>query len=136
MPNALPDNKESLFYLNVLDIPPNHPEHDGKNALKFAMQSRIKLFYRPKGIAAVNNYSFQQISLAQNGKHVTIKNDTANWITVTTIKMNGAKVNHASIMVAPLSTQNISLKNTGARIYNMTIIDDYGNYISDNISVK
>ncbi|WP_250552273.1 fimbria/pilus periplasmic chaperone, partial [Escherichia coli] len=35
-------NKESIFYLNVLDIPPNSPEQEGKNALKFAMQNRIK----------------------------------------------------------------------------------------------
>lgn len=47
MPNKLPTNKESIFYLNVLDIPPNSPEQEGKNALKFAMQNRIKLFYRP-----------------------------------------------------------------------------------------
>ncbi len=54
MPNKLPTNKESIFYLNVLDIPPNSPEQEGKNALKFAMQNRIKLFYRPAGIAPVN----------------------------------------------------------------------------------
>ncbi len=30
MPNSLPDNKESLFYLNVLDIPPNSQENAGK----------------------------------------------------------------------------------------------------------
>lgn len=48
MPNKLPTNKESIFYLNVLDIPPNSPEQEGKNALKFAMQNRIKLFYRQR----------------------------------------------------------------------------------------
>lgn len=31
MPNKLPTNKESIFYLNVLDIPPNSPEQEGKN---------------------------------------------------------------------------------------------------------
>ena len=51
MPNTLPNDKESLFFLNVLDIPPNNPDSAGKNVLKFAMQNRIKLFYRPKGIA-------------------------------------------------------------------------------------
>lgn len=30
MPNKLPTNKESIFYLNVLDIPPNSPEQEGK----------------------------------------------------------------------------------------------------------
>ncbi|XNM88092.1 fimbria/pilus periplasmic chaperone [Escherichia coli] len=40
-------NKE--FYLNVLDIPPNSPEQEGKNALKFAMQNRIKLVLPASG---------------------------------------------------------------------------------------
>lgn len=42
--NKLPANKESLFYLNVLDIPPNTPGSEGANTLRFAMQNRIKLF--------------------------------------------------------------------------------------------
>ena len=51
--------KKAFFYLNVLDIPPNSPEQEGKNALKFAMQNRIKLFYRPAGIAPVNKATFK-----------------------------------------------------------------------------
>ncbi|EHP64548.1 hypothetical protein HMPREF0986_03426 [Escherichia coli 4_1_47FAA] len=43
MPNKLPTNKESIFYLNVLDIPPNSPEQEGKNALKFAMQKQNQI---------------------------------------------------------------------------------------------
>lgn len=136
MANHLPANKESLFYLNVLDIPPNNAEHEGKNALKFAMQNRIKVFYRPKGIPPVNGNSFNHLSFIQNGKGLAIKNDTANWITVTTIKMNNVKVNDNSVMVAPLSSQPITLKSTDGKTYNMTIIDDYGNYLSNNINVK
>lgn len=40
MPNSLPDNKESLFYLNVLDIPPNSQENAGKMCLN--SQCRIE----------------------------------------------------------------------------------------------
>ncbi|VDZ63328.1 Uncharacterized fimbrial chaperone YehC precursor (plasmid) [Klebsiella aerogenes] len=70
--NKLPANKESLFYLNVLDIPPNTPGSEGANTLRFAMQNRIKLFYRPKGIAAVNKDTFKSISLSsrKNALHI------------------------------------------------------------------
>lgn len=54
MPNNLPHNKESLFYLNVLDIPPNNPQNAGKNKIKLALQNRIKLLWRPSGIAPVD----------------------------------------------------------------------------------
>ncbi len=45
--NALPQDRESLFYLNVREIP---PKPDKPNVLQLAMQSRIKLFYRPAAI--------------------------------------------------------------------------------------
>ncbi|EJA0673690.1 fimbria/pilus periplasmic chaperone, partial [Salmonella enterica] len=74
MPNMLPNNKESLFYLNVLDIPPNNPNSTGKNVLKFAMQNRIKLFYRPKGIAPVNRGTFQKLSMKRTANSYSIQN--------------------------------------------------------------
>lgn len=136
MPNMLPDNKESLFFLNVLDIPPNNPDSTGKNVLKFAMQNRIKLFYRPKGIAPVNKSTFQKLSMKRSGSIYSIKNDAANWITVTEVKANNVKINNESIMLAPLSSADVALKNTNANNYKITIIDDHGNYISDNVSLK
>lgn len=136
MPNVLPDNKESLFFLNVLDIPPNNPDSTGKNVLKFAMQNRIKLFYRPKGIAPVNKSTFQKLSMKRSGSIYSIKNDAANWITVTEVKANNVKINNESIMLAPLSSADVALKNTNANNYKITIIDDHGNYISDNVSLK
>lgn len=136
MPNTLPNDKESLFFLNVLDIPPNNPDSAGKNVLKFAMQNRIKLFYRPKGISAVNKNTFHKLALTRSGNSYSIRNDAANWVTVTEVKANNVKINNESIMLAPLSSANVALKNTNANQYKMTIIDDHGNYISDNVSLK
>ncbi|QLR76873.1 fimbria/pilus periplasmic chaperone [Citrobacter freundii] len=136
MANTLPNNKESLFFLNVLDIPPNNPDSAGKNVLKFAMQNRIKLFYRPKGISPVNKHTFQKLSMKRSGGIYSIKNDAANWITVTEVKANNVKINSESIMLAPLSSADVALKNANTNQYKMTIIDDHGNYISDNVSLK
>lgn len=136
MANMLPNNKESLFFLNVLDIPPNNPDSAGKNVLKFAMQNRIKLFYRPKGISPVNKDTFQKLSMKRSGSIYSIKNDAANWITVTEVKANNVKINNESIMLAPLSSADVTLKSANTNQYKMTIIDDHGNYISDNVSLK
>ncbi|MBO1928634.1 fimbria/pilus periplasmic chaperone [Providencia rettgeri] len=43
--NTLPTDRESLLYFNVLGIPPQGKE---ANAVQFTIQSRLKLFYRPK----------------------------------------------------------------------------------------
>ncbi len=136
MANALPGDKESLFFLNVLDIPPNNPESSGTNVLKFAMQNRIKLFYRPAGIAPVSQNSFKKLSLVHNNSRLAVNNDTANWITLTDIKANGVKVNQDSVMIAPLSRQAVNINNHNAKQYNLTLIDDHGNYLSENVSVK
>ncbi|WP_158666234.1 fimbria/pilus periplasmic chaperone, partial [Escherichia coli] len=43
--HTLPSDRESLFYYNVREIPPK----SGKaNTLQIALQTRIKLFWRPK----------------------------------------------------------------------------------------
>ncbi|EBQ2701882.1 fimbrial protein [Salmonella enterica] len=52
------------------------------------------------------------------------------------VKVNGVKINNESIMLAPLSSADVALKSANANQYKMTIIDDHGNYISDNVSLK
>nr|WP_255952112.1 fimbria/pilus periplasmic chaperone [Klebsiella quasipneumoniae] len=134
--NTLPRNQESLFYLNVLDIPPNASVNDGKNVVKFAIQNRIKLFYRPEGVTGVTQASFHHLVLQQKGKNLFLQNNSANWITIPEIKTNNVKGNSKAIMLAPFSQQIITLGGSVARQYKITLIDDYGNYISDSISVK
>ena len=43
----LPADRESLFYYNIREIPPRSEQN---NVMQIAMQSRIKLFWRPKAI--------------------------------------------------------------------------------------
>ena len=104
-----------------------------KNALKFAMQNRIKLFYRPAGIAPVNKATFKKLLVNRSGNGLVIKNDSANWVTISDVKANNVKVNYETIMIAPLESQSINVKSNNANNWYLTIIDDHGNYISDKI---
>lgn len=88
----------------------NNPANAGKNVIKFAMQNRIKLFYRPSGIAPVNSETFKKIVLSRNGKGFIIKNDNANWVTVAEIKIGSVKINDKSVMVAPFSSEPVMAK--------------------------
>ncbi|TNT45885.1 fimbria/pilus periplasmic chaperone, partial [Escherichia coli] len=114
-------------------ILPNSPEQEGKNALKFAMQNRIKLFYRPAGIAPVNKATFKKLLVNRSGNGLVIKNDSANWVTISDVKANNVKVNYETIMIAPLESQSVNVKSNNANNWHLTIIDDHGNYISDKI---
>ncbi len=48
----LPTDRESVFWLNVLEVPPkpSGPQFQDKNYLQLAIRSRLKLFYRPAGL--------------------------------------------------------------------------------------
>jgi chaperone protein EcpD len=45
--DELPGDRESVFWLNVLEIPPKPGEEIGENYLQFAVRSRLKIFFRP-----------------------------------------------------------------------------------------
>ena len=47
---ALPADVESLYWVNVLEVPPKATDSESANLLQFAFRTRIKLFYRPKGL--------------------------------------------------------------------------------------
>ncbi|KVC68708.1 pilus assembly protein [Burkholderia stagnalis] len=48
---SLPADRESLFWLNVLEIPPKASAGDSANKVQLAFRSRIKVMYRPSGLA-------------------------------------------------------------------------------------
>lgn len=48
----LPADRESLFWMNVKAIPSLDEKLANENTLQIAIQSRIKLFYRPSGLSA------------------------------------------------------------------------------------
>ena len=47
--SGLPQDRESLFWLNVLGLPPKTQASQG--SVQLAYRTRIKLFYRPSGLA-------------------------------------------------------------------------------------
>jgi chaperone protein EcpD len=49
---AAPRDREVLYWLNVLEIPPKAREAEGKNVLQFAFRHRLKLFHRPADLAS------------------------------------------------------------------------------------
>ncbi|UFH48288.1 fimbrial biogenesis chaperone [Pseudomonas sp. KNUC1026] len=50
LPHTLPDDRESLFFFNLQEIPQAKPGDDTSNVLSIALRTRIKLFHRPKAL--------------------------------------------------------------------------------------
>lgn len=77
----LPQDRETIYYFNLREIPPKSTK---ANTLQIALQTRIKLFYRPAGIAIDPNMAPPQekITLSKQGAKYMVNNPTPYFITV------------------------------------------------------
>lgn len=129
---ALPQDRESLFYFNLREIP---PKSDKPNVLQLALQSKIKLFYRPKGIEIsdtekMNEPWQEKLTLTKQGNQYVAKNPSPFYVTI----IGAAATANApitkqfdAVMVAPfgeatLGVPSAELGNTPV----LTYINDYG----------
>lgn len=104
LPASLPTDRESVFYLNILDIPPT-PEHlQGKNTMQLAIKTRIKLFYRPNHLQAGVEQALEQIEVKAENKQFRITNNSPYYVTLANVDdKKGKKILTDSLMVAPFS---------------------------------
>lgn len=124
---ALPENKESLFYMNVRTIPATAAEDDDKNVLRLIYKTRIKLFWRPKGLKGSPEETCQNLRFSRSGKQLTITNDGAFHSTFDSLLLGSTKIVKAD-MVNPQSSVQIPLPDTasGSQV-SWRCITDYGN---------
>lgn len=111
----LPTDRESVFYLNVLEIPPKPTslQSADKNYLQFAIRSRIKLFYRPAKLPGNVLKAPDQLTFkAAAGGAVEIHNPTPYYITINGLALGSdTKPNGDNNgMVAPFSDLKLTLK--------------------------
>jgi P pilus assembly chaperone PapD len=114
----LPTDRETVFWLNVLDVPPkpSGPQAQGKNYLQLAIRSRLKLFYRPDGlpgdpIKAPNALTFKPGPSTGKGYALVVHNPTPYYVTIgkLTLQSGGTSYDAETGMVAPMSDLNITV---------------------------
>lgn len=123
--SALPQDRESLFYFNLREIP---PKSEKANVLQIALQTKIKLFYRPKAIEAKPNAVWQdQLVLNKVANGYRIENPTPYFVTV--IGLGGTEKEAQegkfdAVMLEPKSEQIVKSGNYATPY--LTYINDYG----------
>ncbi len=123
----LPQDRESLFYFNILGVP---PKSNLENVVEVVLQSRFKLFYRPKGLAKYPNYDWQKaLKLEKKSNELILDNPTPYHIVVININNAPQKVKDFSeIVIKPFSQSvyPLNAKQRGGGDILITYIDDYG----------
>ncbi|HIE1976840.1 TPA: fimbrial biogenesis chaperone [Escherichia coli] len=123
--SKLPQDRESLFYFNLREIP---PKSDKANVLQIALHTKIKLFYRPKAIEAQPNAVWQdQLVLSKTSGGYRIENPTPYYVTVIGIggsEKQAKEGEFEAVMLAPKSTQTVKSVTYSAPY--LSYINDYG----------
>lgn len=131
----LPTDRESVFYLNVLEVPPKPTgsQAAGRNYLQFAMQSRLKLFYRPAGLPGDVMKAPDQLRFTAQGTTLDVRNPTPYYVTIGSVAFgpDGKPLEGVSGMVAPLGELHLTLKGlaqapAAGTAITFATINDYG----------
>ena len=131
--NALPQDRESLFYLNVREIP---PKPDKPNVLQLAMQSRIKLFYRPTAIVPETPGAVWQNQLIfhKQGQRWTVDNPTPYFVTLIGLSRKpeaqggGRLTDFPGIMIPPKSSLDFNVSDASVSQFSMMYVNDFGGH--------
>lgn len=129
--NMLPQDRESLFYFNLREIP---PRSEKANVLQIALQTRIKLFYRPKGIipsqADIATPWQEQLTLKKQGEGYQVHNPTPYYVTLVGAGANKVaqkNSNFKALMVEPKSSTSLGINAATLGTHPvLTYINDYG----------
>jgi len=139
----LPQDKESVFWLNVLEIPPK-AEASGANTnhLQLAFRSRIKMFYRPANLKGSALDAPGQVAwrLVASGNQFSLeaRNPASYHVSFTALEVKGSDGKVASFddggMVNPGETQVFPLKGdvtqSAAPKVHYTALNDHGGAVT------
>lgn len=135
----LDPDKESIFWLNCLEIPPKPADNiNNKNIIQVAVRTRIKLLYRPKSIERLNlsdgikKLEISKVICLVSNTCIRIINKSPLHITLQNIELNDktliSKLPNEGL-IPPLSQIEIPLteKKKYQNLHSLIWIDDYGN---------
>lgn len=130
----LPTDKESVYWLNLLDIPPQSTKKADANLLQMALRTRIKIFFRPTALdadGAAAAISTLRWTPAANGLQAS--NSSAYYVNVASVTYSLAGRKLSSVeggMVAPGKTQLFKFGAPGSvpqgTQLHYTAINDFG----------
>ncbi|HCM1916885.1 TPA: fimbrial chaperone [Salmonella enterica subsp. salamae serovar 28:r:e,n,z15] len=144
----LPADRESVFWFNVLEVPPKAKPAEGgaaQNTLRLAFRTRIKLFYRPKALQDLAGEAPAKLvwqSRTVDGKPaIVITNPTPYFVSFNNIELESAGKKYAinGQMAAPLSDTTVSFKSANSArsgTINYSFINDFGGIINGTASLR
>lgn len=132
----LPRDKESLYWLNIYQVPPNTVSPGNEKRVILPLRLRLKVFIRPSSVSSLQEGDGKklQFGFKDDNRNVVIINNPSPWF-MTISSFNVGNEKNDGIFLAPGESKVIALKD---KIYSTKvqyeIVNDNGNrwsYIAD-----
>lgn len=129
--SSLPTDRESLFWLNVQEVPPKPDVKENRGSvLAIAMNSRVKLIYRPSALKNGRENAEKKLTIEQRGDITWVKNPTPYYMAIVGVQTNGRelklsdKVTKELTLLAPFSSVSLGVSARGS--LKIAAINDWG----------
>ncbi len=120
--SGLPQDRESVFWLNVQEIP---LQAEGENQLQLALRQRVKLFYRPAGLMGSASLAPTKLTVKAINNKLEFHNQTPFHINMISFRQGG--IDLKGKMISPGAS--LTLEAPGIRAageFNITVVNDFG----------
>lgn len=126
--NGLPQDRESVFWVNVQEIPPAPKE---ENVLQIAVRTRIKLFYRPAGLNTTLQQQAEALKWHRQGSQLVVDNPGPLNVTLGTITIKNSagkeeKINAEMVKAFSNATIKLPAGTENSKQFTFTFINDFG----------
>ncbi len=122
--NQLPNDRESLFWLNVKAIPAMDKSKQNENTLQLAIISRIKLYYRPTDLAIAPDKVAEELRFKRQAGTLFVTNPTPYFATVAELKIGSVKLDN--VLVPPFGDASVAVQANANGEISFQTINDYG----------
>lgn len=145
----LPKDRETVYWLNVLEVPPKPAAGAAENYLQFAIRSRLKVFYRPGGLpgtpeAAPAALRWSVSDVKDGALQLKVDNPSAfhvSFAEVSVVMADGKATEPVNGMVAPRNALQLQvklpagLKPAPVRV-NFKSVNDYGAFVDGTAELR
>lgn len=118
-----PEDKESVFWLNIKSIPASIKSDDNK--LQIAVKTRIKMFYRPAALVGNVADAYKALVFTRSGNQLQVSNPTPYYVSFYNVSVGDKEIQNAG-MVDPMGTLSWPLPAGSTGAVSWQTINDYG----------
>ncbi|WP_340620446.1 fimbrial biogenesis chaperone [Xenorhabdus siamensis] len=123
----LPNDRESLFWLNVKSIPAIVKSE--QNQLQITVKSRFKLFYRPADLTDNASIAYKALKFKVEGRQLIAENPTPYYVSFSYLSIGNSSKNHEikpAGMIAPFGQLSWDIPINNINHVSWKTINDFG----------